>query len=84
LIKSKSEQHDTILLLHMSLTNRPLERQAGALQNSARYRKIFLDRDIEMQETLSWGVLLPQAYGLIRKTFPLPLGTYARVVGCAD
>jgi hypothetical protein len=46
--------------------------------------KIFLDSDIEMQEALSWGFLLPQAYGLIRKTFPLPLGTYARVGGCAD
>jgi hypothetical protein len=50
LIKAKSEQHDTILLLRMSWRTGPIERQLGGLQNAARYRKIILDRDIEVQE----------------------------------
>jgi len=28
----------------------PIEHQLGGLQNAARYRKIILDRDIEVQE----------------------------------
>jgi len=36
----------------MSLRTGPIERQTGGLQNATRYRKIFLDRDIEVQEAL--------------------------------
>ncbi|MFZ2090345.1 MAG: hypothetical protein WAU99_01295, partial [Pseudolabrys sp.] len=61
LIKSKSEQHDTIPLPHMK----------------------FFPRDIDTQEALS-ELLPPQTEGLIRKTFLLPLGTYARVGRSAD
>ena len=42
--------------------------------------KLFWIVDIETQESSS----LPWGYGLVRKTLPLPLGTYARIGRGAD
>ena len=38
------------------------------------YQKIFLDSDIEMQEALSWGFLLPQAYRINSENLPTATG----------
>jgi hypothetical protein len=83
LIKSKSEQHDTILLLHMSWRIGPIERQTGGFAETPRDTETFFSIVI-LKFKKPWGFCCRKLYGLIRKTFPLPLGTYARVGGRAD
>jgi hypothetical protein len=49
-----------------------------------REKQFFSIVDIEIQTAIFRSLLLRRAYELIRKTFPLPLGTYARIGRSAD